>query len=77
METIKADIKPGPKRKTEEGKEDRRQRVTPENQPKHPTLKPHDHDKKNQFKKANLYSWLLFYNTAKSKTFAELRANSR
>lgn len=45
MNTITADIKRGPKRQTEKGKDDRRQRVTPENQPKHPTLKPHDHEK--------------------------------
>jgi hypothetical protein len=42
MNTIHA-IKPGPKPKTEEGKEDRRQRVLPETKPKHPTLKPHKH----------------------------------
>jgi hypothetical protein len=48
METITAGIKPGPKRQTDEGKEDRRQRVTPENQPKHPTLKPHKHDPKKE-----------------------------
>lgn len=46
MKTIIADIKRGPKRKTDEGKDDRRQRVTRENQPKHPDLKPHEHDKK-------------------------------
>ncbi|EJL60415.1 hypothetical protein [Flavobacterium sp. CF136] len=46
METITADIKPGPKRQKEDGTDDRRQRVNPENQPKHPKLKPHDHDKK-------------------------------
>jgi len=45
MQTITANIKPGPKRQTEEGKDDRRQRVNPENQPKHPKLKPHDHKK--------------------------------
>lgn len=45
MTTIRADIKPGPKRQTEEGRDDRRQRVTPENQPKHPNLKPHHHEK--------------------------------
>jgi hypothetical protein len=27
------------------GKEDKRQRVTPENKPKHPGLKEHDHKK--------------------------------
>lgn len=39
-------IKPGPKpiaKKT--GKEDKRQRVTPENKAKHPDLKEHDHKK--------------------------------
>jgi hypothetical protein len=36
-------IKPGPKPKTEEGKDDRRQRVLPETKPKHPDLKPHVH----------------------------------
>jgi hypothetical protein len=41
MERIEA-IKPGPKPKTEEGKDDRRQRVDPPTAPKHPTLKPHD-----------------------------------
>lgn len=46
METIRLGIKPGPKPKTEQGKDDRRQRVTPESQPKHPTLKPHKHDPK-------------------------------
>lgn len=45
MQTITADIKPGPKRQTEQGKDDRRQRVTPENKPKHETLKTHDHEK--------------------------------
>lgn len=37
-------IKPGPKPKAEStGKTDRRQRVTPENKPKHKTLKTHKH----------------------------------
>lgn len=37
-------IKPGPKPKAESTKEtDKRQRVTPENKPKHPKLKEHDH----------------------------------
>lgn len=45
MQTITSDIKRGLKRQTEEGKDDRRQRVTPENQPKHPTLKPYNHEK--------------------------------
>ncbi len=43
METIQA-IKPGPKPKTDEGKDDKRRRVNPENQPKHPDLKPHKHE---------------------------------
>lgn len=38
-------IKTGPKPKKEDGTDDRRQRVNPENQPKHKTLKPHDHKK--------------------------------
>lgn len=38
-------IKPGPKPKKEDGKDDGRRRVNPENQPKHPTLKPHNHKK--------------------------------
>ena len=42
METIKA-IKPGPKPKKEDGTPDRRPRVTPPNQQKHPDLKPHKH----------------------------------
>jgi len=45
METITADIKPGPKPKKQDGTPDERRRVNPENQPKHPKLKPHDHDK--------------------------------
>lgn len=40
MEEIHA-IKPGPKPKTEAGEDDRRRRVDPPNQPKHPDLKPH------------------------------------
>lgn len=44
MITIEA-IKPGPKRKNENGKPDKRQRVNPDNKPKHPKLKPHDHEK--------------------------------
>ena len=36
-------IKPGPKPNKEDGTPDRRRRVTPENQPKHPALKPHKH----------------------------------
>lgn len=39
---IKA-IKPGPKPKKEDGTPDKRRRVTPPNQPKHPGLKPHEH----------------------------------
>lgn len=42
MQTITA-IKPGPKPKTEKGRDDKRQRVLPETKPKHPTLKPHKH----------------------------------
>ena len=42
MSTIYA-IKPGPKPKTDEGKDDKRRRVTPEVKPKHPDLKPHKH----------------------------------
>lgn len=39
-------IKPGPKPIAEStGKEDKRRRVTPENKPKHPGLKEHDHKK--------------------------------
>ena len=38
METI-LNIKPGPKRQTEEGKDDKRQRVDPPNKSKHRTLK--------------------------------------
>jgi len=39
-------IKPGPKPIAEStGKPDRRQRVTPNNKPKHPSLKEHDHKK--------------------------------
>ncbi len=45
METITANIKPGPKRKKEDGTDDERQRVNPDNQPKHPKLKPHEHEK--------------------------------
>jgi hypothetical protein len=42
MNTIEA-IKPGPKPKKPDGTPDRRPRVNPENQPKHPKLKPHVH----------------------------------
>ena len=39
-------IKPGPKPIAKStGKEDKRQRVTPENKPKHQGLKEHDHKK--------------------------------
>jgi hypothetical protein len=38
-------IKRGPKPKTEEGKTDKRRRVTKENKPKHKTLKIHEHEK--------------------------------
>lgn len=38
-------IKPGPKPKKDNGKDDRRQRVLPETKPKHPDLKPHKHKK--------------------------------
>jgi len=34
-------IKPGPKPKKEDGSDDRRRRVDPPSQPKHPNLKPH------------------------------------
>jgi len=36
-------IKPGPKPKKDDGSLDKRRRVTPPNQPKHPGLKPHKH----------------------------------
>ncbi|MGL6349078.1 MAG: hypothetical protein ACRC2U_04345 [Aeromonas sp.] len=36
-------IKPGPKRKNEDGSPDKRQRVTPEKKKEHPALKPHKH----------------------------------
>lgn len=42
MKTIEA-IKPGPKPPKEDGTPDQRRRVNPENQPKHPKLKPHEH----------------------------------
>lgn len=38
-------IKPGPKPKKEDGTPDRRRRVNPETKPKHPSLKPHDHER--------------------------------
>ncbi|KIR17155.1 hypothetical protein PFLU4_20530 [Pseudomonas fluorescens] len=37
------DIKPGPKPKREDGKEDRRWHVNPPNDKKHPTLPVHKH----------------------------------
>lgn len=43
MQTILA-IKPGPKPKKDDGTDDKRRRVTPEVQPKHPDLKPHIHE---------------------------------
>lgn len=45
MNTIEA-IKPGPKPKKPDGEPDRRRRrrVNPPNQPKHPKLKPHEHE---------------------------------
>ena len=42
MKQIQA-IKPGPKPKKENGKDDERRRVLPETKPKHPALKPHKH----------------------------------
>jgi hypothetical protein len=36
-------IKPGPKPKKQDGTPDERRRVKEENQPKHPSLKPHKH----------------------------------
>lgn len=44
MFTIQA-IKPGPKRKNQDGSKDQRQRVTPANKPKHRKLKVHEHEK--------------------------------
>lgn len=38
-------IKPGPKRKNEDGASDARQRVTPDKQKEHPDLKTHHHKK--------------------------------
>lgn len=43
MKTMET-IKPGPKPKKEDGSDDRRRRVDPPNQPKHPDLKPHIHN---------------------------------
>jgi len=42
METI-LEIKPGPKPQKDDGSNDRRRRVDPDNQPKYPDLKPHKH----------------------------------
>jgi hypothetical protein len=42
MNTIES-IKPGPKPKTDEGKDDNQQCVLPETKPKHPDHKPHVH----------------------------------
>ena len=42
MEVIEA-IKPGPKPKKKDGTPDKRPRVNPETQPKHPGLKAHKH----------------------------------
>lgn len=36
-------IKPGPKPKREDGKDDERRRVDPPGEKKHPTLPPHKH----------------------------------
>jgi hypothetical protein len=43
MQTIN-EILPGPKPKKDDGSDDQRRRVTPDNQPKHPGLKPHRHN---------------------------------
>jgi hypothetical protein len=45
MNEIQA-IKPGPKPDKQDGTPDERRRVTPENQPKHPKLRPHEHEPK-------------------------------
>lgn len=37
------EINPGPKPNKPDGTPDRRHRVTPDNSPKFPTLKPHKH----------------------------------
>lgn len=42
MQTIH-EIKPGPKPKTDDGSLDHRRRVTPDNSPTYPGLKPHKH----------------------------------
>jgi hypothetical protein len=44
MSTIQA-IKPEPKHNKPNGEPDKRRRVNPPNQPKHPKLKPHEHEK--------------------------------
>jgi hypothetical protein len=41
--TLITAIKPGPKPKKEDGTPDERRRVTPEEKPNHPKLKPHIH----------------------------------
>ena len=38
-------LKPGPKPNKADGTPDKRHRVDPPNQPKHPDLKPHKHKK--------------------------------
>jgi hypothetical protein len=45
MEQIQG-IKPGPKPKKPDGKDDKRRRVDPPTKPKHPDLKPHKHKPK-------------------------------
>ena len=52
-------IKPGPKPKKQDGTRDKRRRVTPENKPKHPPLKPHKH-KKQEIKEYQFSQILLF-----------------
>lgn len=42
METIQ-EIKPGPKPRKDDGTDDQRRRVTPDNSPRYPDLKPHKH----------------------------------
>ena len=42
METIQ-EILPGPKPRKDDGSDDQRRRVTPDNRPKYPDLKPHKH----------------------------------
>jgi len=45
LKVITMGLKPGPKPQKQDGTDDRRRRVTPEYQPKHPDLKPHKHEK--------------------------------